>query len=149
METQDKYIKSAAIIVWFAASYLDCPKLMLCKRLPSCKRFVGRWGTAGGKVDKGECIIRAAQRELQEEAGIYIGVEDIRLLDSHFEEDFKCFVFETHLGMYRFNDIKNLEPKKHSKWQLFTVDEALSLPTLMPALRKILLTKKQGLKKIS
>ena len=137
MKDQDKYIKSAAVMVWFTST-IDKPKLMLCKRLPSCKKFVGRWGAAGGKVDRGECIIAAAQRELQEETGLWVPKSDLRLIDSHYEDEFKCFVFSTEIGAYRFSDVKNPEPKKHTKWQLFTKEEALALPTLMPALQRIL-----------
>lgn len=75
---------------------------------------------------------------------MYVPKGELRLIDSHYEGEFKCFVFETEIGSYRFNEIKNVEPKKHTPWQLFTMKEALALPDLMPALRKILLTKSQA-----
>lgn len=127
-------------MVWFTST-IDKPKIMLCQRKAPCKTFVGWWAAVGGKVDGDECAIQAARREMQEETGMCIIGEDMRLIDCYKEEDFKCFIFEVEIGSYRFNEIKNQEPKKHSPWQLFTVKEALALPNLMPALREILLTK--------
>jgi len=127
-------------MVWFVNKGHE-PKLMLCQRKAACKTFVGWWAAVGGKVDMHECAIRAVQREMMEETDVYISRDELVLIDSYQEGNFKCFIFETELGLYRFNDIKNLEPKKHTPWQLFTTQEALALPNLMPALREILLTK--------
>ena len=132
MKDEGKYIKSAAVMIWFGN------KLMMCKRLPTCKRFINRWGVPGGKVDGKECVITAAQRELFEETGLNVERFLFKLIDSHREGVFKCFVFKIELPIEYFKEVKNTEPHKHTDWQLFTKKEALALPTLMPALRKIL-----------
>lgn len=134
--------KAVAIMVWFESS-IEPPCLMLTKRL-KVPKFSGWWAAVGGSVEKGEDAIRAAQREMQEETGMYVSRDDLRLIDCYREDDFKCFIFEVTIGRYRFNEIKNTEPKKHSPWQLFTTKAALQLPQLMPAIKEILLTKSQG-----
>ena len=47
---------------------------------------VGRWNGFGGKVKDGEVIEEAAQREMQEESGIVVGVlEKVGIMDFEFE----------------------------------------------------------------
>lgn len=132
--------KGTATMIWFLCKTGE-PKIMLAKRLAPCKTFVGYWAAAGGKVDSDECAISAAQRETQEETGMKIARDQFKLVDCFVEDDFRCFLFEVHLPLHRFNEIKNTEPDKHTPWEIFTVQEALKLPRLMPALRKLLLTK--------
>ncbi|UCC75630.1 MAG: NUDIX domain-containing protein [Anaerolineales bacterium] len=40
---------------------------------------VGKWGGLGGKIDKGETILQAAARELQEESGLTVSEQDLEL----------------------------------------------------------------------
>ena len=110
--------------------------LMLTKRRKT-KTFSGYYALVGGKIDAGEDGIAAAKREMLEETNYYPQAMD--LTDCFVDGEFKCFFFEINLPMYRFRDIKNLEPKKHSPWKLYTINEALKLEKLMPSLRTILL----------
>jgi 8-oxo-dGTP pyrophosphatase MutT (NUDIX family) len=137
-----QYKKAAAIMVWFKDSR-GSKVLMLTKRRLACKTFPGWYAAVGGSVEDGECAILSAQREMREETGFYLSKDDLKLIDCYVKEDLKCFIFETEIGMYRFNEIKNTEPKKHSPWKLYSPEEALKLPNLMPALREILLTNPQ------
>ena len=133
--------KAVAIMVWFTNSQ-DQKFLMLTKRL-TVPKFSGWYAAVGGSVEKGECVIRAAQREMIEETEVYVGRDELKLIDCYTEDDFKCFIFEVYMGTYRFNEIKNAEPEKHSPWKLYTSEEALKLPNLMPAVAEILLTNQQ------
>jgi 8-oxo-dGTP diphosphatase len=46
-------------------------RYLLCKR-PSHKRHGGLWEFPGGKLEVGETILQAAQRELAEELGVQV-----------------------------------------------------------------------------
>lgn len=133
--------RAAVMMAWFKDPITKVRSLLLTKRRRACKTFPGWYAAVGGKIDAGECAIQAVQREMVEETGFYILREELSLIDCYVEADFKCFIFETEIGQYRFNDIKNREPKKHSPWKLYTIHEALKLPKLMPALREILLVR--------
>jgi 8-oxo-dGTP pyrophosphatase MutT (NUDIX family) len=129
--------KAVVLMLWFD------DKVMLTQR--KGKLWKGWYAAVGGKVEPNESIMRAAQRELYEETRMYASLADIEIVDFYQENDFKAFMFEVKYGAYRFSDVKNSEPKKHSPWQLFTIDEALALPKLMPALRNVFLEKKSNL----
>ena len=132
--------KAAALLVWWDG------KVMLTQRRKT-PYFSGYWAAVGGSVEPNEFVEEAIRREMMEETGVFIPNYDIHLIDCYQEDDFKCFFFEAQMPPYRFKDIKNTEPKKHSPWQLFTIEEALKLPKLMPAIRELLLIKKAQKKK--
>jgi 8-oxo-dGTP pyrophosphatase MutT (NUDIX family) len=116
--------------------------IMLTKRL-KVPRFSGWYAVVGGSMEEGEGATRAAQREMQEETAMYVSRDDLKVIDCYQDGDLKCFIIEVEIGLYRFNEIKNIEPEKHSPWVLYTVAHALELPNLMPAIKEILLTKRQ------
>jgi 8-oxo-dGTP pyrophosphatase MutT (NUDIX family) len=135
--------KAVAVILWFG------DKICLTQRLKT-KTFSGFWACAGGSVDDtDESITHAAQREILEECGhqIFFTRDSLNIVDCYQEGDFKCFVFEGKMGAYRFTDIRNPEPDKHSDWTLFTPKEILKLKNVMPSIKMYIrnyLTKNQG-----
>ena len=125
--------KAVVILLWFG------DKILLTQRR-NVPHFKGYWAAVGGSVEPTDTTLaRAASRELQEETDIFVRDIELDIVDCWQENDFKCFIFQTKLSPYRFGDVKNTEPKKHSPWQLFTVQEALKLKPLMPALLEYLL----------
>ncbi len=139
---------ATAIMTWFRLSERHAPQIMLARRLKPCKTFVDYYAAPGGSVEKDECIILAAQREMREETGMYRSTADFRLTGSYLEKTFTCYTFELNLSSYDFSQIRNVEPNKHTDWELFNIDEALALPKLMPAIEQILLTKRQIFSKL-
>ena len=123
--------RAVAAMIWCG------DKLVLTKRRKT-KTFSGWYAAVGGSVEEGECAIRAIQRETHEETGVYIPRDDFKLIDCYQEDGFKCFIFHVDFPAYRFIDLKNTEPIKHGPWRLYTAQEALKLPKLMPSLEEIL-----------
>ncbi len=78
-------------------------KLLMFKRSKDKKRFPGWWALPGGHIDQGEDPLQAAIREVQEETGVIITPEEIKLkavaLNSHLdlEELYIVFIFLTKL----------------------------------------------------
>lgn len=58
-------------------------KILLLKR-QNHKTEPGRWGHPAGKVDMGEAVSVAAQRELFEETGIEIGLDELEFRTNVF-----------------------------------------------------------------
>lgn len=97
----------------------------------------GFWSDPGGKMEKGETPLEAVVREVKEETGLNIPKAWFHFKDCYIypEREIKTFLFETPpIRPEAFNMVRNMEPAKHSDWQLFTVDEALKLK-LMPSVR--------------
>lgn len=139
--------KATAVMMWFRLNDEYAPRIMLTRRKAPCRSFVGKYAVAGGSVEKDECAILAAKRELLEETGMTRQMYDFKLIDCLVENEFKCFYFEVNLSQYLFKDIKNTEPHKHEPWKLYTIEKALALP-LIPPLRGILLTKQKEFAKL-
>lgn len=135
--------KATATLIWFRMNAEYAPKILLTQRSALCKTFPGWYAVVGGSVEDGECAIDGAIREVWEETGLSRPRNEYFLLDCYTEETFKCFIFELHLSTDFFIQIKNTEPEKHSPWTLYSIEDALKLPKLMPAIEEILLTKQK------
>ena len=132
MNETDSYRKVVHAIMWFG------DKIMLAQILkPGYHK--GYWTDPGGKVNDGELIQNALTREVYEETGVFFPNIDYELIDCfvYSERKIKSFLYVIKPGLHRFWEIKNTEPKKQSKWQLFTLEEALKLK-LLPSVRNYL-----------
>jgi 8-oxo-dGTP pyrophosphatase MutT (NUDIX family) len=127
---------AVVVIVWFGN------KILLTKRRGT--RFSGWWAAIGGQVENGESFVYAAQREAFEEVGITLSMGELDFVTNYRAGEFECLIFEAHWSEEDFKSIKRKEPTKHGPWKLFSISEALKLKKLMPSLRQILLTRKQG-----
>ncbi len=99
------------------------------------KPYGGTWCHPAGKVEKGEDIFSAMQRELFEETGIRAS----RKLD-HTSTNFSRFpgidfVFHTfHLPVRDYPKVR-LSSDEHILWEWATVEEIVAKPNLIPGLR--------------
>lgn len=96
----------------------------------------GFWQNPGGKVNSGETLIKAVQRETEEETGCWFGNNEFPLIDCFIypERQLKTFLFEIRLHEHEFDILQNPEPYKQTNWELFTVKQALKLK-LMPSVK--------------
>ena len=139
--------KAVAILLWFQFNEHYAPRILLTRRKRACSGFVGYHAVPGGAVDDNEFISRAIQRELREETELNLLPIDYELIECIEEGEWQCFFYETTLSEYRFDEIKNVEPSKHTPWKLYTIEEALKLK-LIPSIRQILLTRQEKYRKL-
>lgn len=128
----DNYQKCVVCIFWFDG------KVMLTKRLKS-KFWQDHYGVVSGKMEKGEDIYEAMQREIREETGLFCPKENLKLLDCCIdnEKQEKAFIFQTVWPTYCFSSVQNPEPDKHSPWALFTKKQVMSMK-LIPRIKKFI-----------
>ena len=73
------------ITVVAAGILLDAENRYLLGQRPEGKPYAGYWEVPGGKVEKGETVFQALQRELQEELGIDIeSSEELTVLEHDY-----------------------------------------------------------------
>lgn len=61
------YLEERVLVIAAVIRRDDC--VLLCRR-PAHKRHGGLWEFPGGKLEEGESLLQAAQRELEEELGL-------------------------------------------------------------------------------
>ena len=54
-------------------------KILMFKRSKSAKLFPGFWTVPGGRIDSNEDAVSSAAREIEEETGVRISLDDIKL----------------------------------------------------------------------
>ena len=73
------------ITVVAAGILIDSENRYLLGQRPAGKPYAGYWEVPGGKVEKGETVFQALQRELQEELGIDIHAsEELTVLEHDY-----------------------------------------------------------------
>ena len=125
------YKRCGVVILWVNG------KIMLCERRKG--KFRGYFGVAGGKIESDESILVGVLREFGEETGASLYNRNIEFLDCYIlpKAEQKVFIFESLQPLPFWNNIKNTEPEKHGKWNLYTKEQALKLQ-LMPHIRQYL-----------
>ncbi len=102
-------------------------KILLLHRLDS-KPQGNTWGVPAGKVDPGEDMRRAIQREVSEEAGLSIPAEQFTYFSFFYvrypEYDFTYHIFQASLPE---NEVPRINPKEHKDHAWKTPAEALLL----------------------
>ena len=72
-------------------------KILLTQRHPN-KEWGLQWECSGGAIVKGESISEGAQRELQEETGIAVSINDLQYLGKTIMQENQCIMY-TYLVM--------------------------------------------------
>ena len=77
--------KNRPVTVVAAGILLDSENRYLLGQRPEGKPYAGYWEVPGGKVEKGETVFQALQRELQEELGIDVqSSEELTVLEHDY-----------------------------------------------------------------
>ncbi|MCP4419210.1 MAG: CoA pyrophosphatase [Chloroflexi bacterium] len=61
----------------FEPSWEDQAAILLTRRSAKLKKHAGQWALPGGRIDEGELPEEAALRELEEEIGLKLGMEQV------------------------------------------------------------------------
>jgi 8-oxo-dGTP diphosphatase len=104
----------------------------------------GYWGSGGGHLELGESLMAGALRELSEEAGPDLKVDDVRFLGvmNFTEMQPKHYVDVSFVASYVSGEPTNNAPEETTDWQWFPLDE---LPSpLFPPVKTYLEALKTG-----
>src|SRR3989339_800990 len=94
-------------------------KVLMFKRSETSKKFPGFWIGPGGHIDENEDPMLAAIREIEEEAGVKVGMEDRKLkaIATHYHIDLNetwiSFVFLARINEHQDTSEENDEEKAH------------------------------------
>lgn len=106
-------------------------KFLLIKRVDSTSYEPGKWEFPGGKLDAGEDVNKAMEREVMEEVGIMIfPVKSLVLYDSDIatDEKYKGIPFVRMIGLHRAETERvKIDESQHSEYKWVTFPEALNM----------------------
>ena len=99
---------------------------------PAGKVYVGHWEFPGGKVEAGESIEAALQRELHEELGIKIGAIEPWKTTLH---DYPHALVRLHFcKVFDWSGVFEMREQQQMAWQTLPVEVAPLLPGTLPVL---------------
>jgi len=108
-------------------------KVLLLKRSDTAKNFPGFWIGPGGHVDDGEDVLTAAIREVNEETGVLIDEQSIKLkvLSFHHHID-KNQVWIEYLFRATINKVIETSDTNEGITKWFDVSEVANLKNIFP-----------------
>ncbi|WP_298267343.1 NUDIX domain-containing protein [Geobacter sp.] len=114
----EKVFKKGHIVTSVVAVIVDSDEqVLLTKR--NISPFLGEWVMPGGKIDLGEPIVKALQREVMEEVGLQVEVEDLIDVFEHVTpgEDNYHFIILYYLCRPLYCDIAhNRAEVEEARW---------------------------------
>ena len=115
--TRPKFKKDHIVTSVVAVILNDDQEVLLTKR--NVPPFQGGWVMPGGKIDLGEPIVKAIQREVMEEVGLQVEVEDLLDVFEHVtpgDENYH-FIILYYLCRPQYCDIKhNQDEVAEARW---------------------------------
>ena len=115
--TRPKFKKEHIVTSVVAVILNDDQEVLLTQR--NVPPFKGEWVMPGGKIDLGEPIVKALQREVMEEVGLQVDVEDLLDVFEHVtpgDENYH-FIILFYLCRPRYCDIAhNQEEVAEARW---------------------------------
>lgn len=112
-----------------AAIFNDEGKIFITKRGKKAKNERGKWEIPGGSVEFGETFEEAVKRELMEEHGVAIEIQELLGICDHIiTEEKQHWVSPTYICKIVAGEPKIMEPDKCEEFGWFTIQEAQELP---------------------
>lgn len=136
----DKARNKTRIAVYLIA--LQGQTILLSKR-KNTEHMDGHWSLVAGHVYEGESCTRAMVREAQEECGLFLNANDLKLVGAmhHYSApfDYTNFIFSVDL---QGQQPKNLEPEKCDALEFYTIENLPSpmVQYVVEIIRKSMLT---------
>lgn len=90
------------------------------------------WGLFGGSIEENESPIEAAIREINEELGITLKKENLKLLLVAQDKGKNCYVFRTSFNQ----DLSKINLNEGQDMKYFSREEILKLDNLIPLIKK-------------
>jgi len=112
-----------------AACYMEhSGKILLLHRHPE-KSQGGKWGLPGGKLEVGETAVQAVKREVHEETGITIAVENITHLDELFVQftDYNIVFNQFKVVFNKERPLVKVDDYEHADFKWMKPAEALKM----------------------
>lgn len=97
-------------------------KFLIQKRSANDERGAEKWLTIGGKVEKGESLSQALEREIFEESGVKIDTSSLRLIKDYvFEKDGGYKIVTVFTANWKSGEAKALEEGTEVEWVKLSV----------------------------
>ena len=117
-------------------------RILFIKRELSCGWAGGRWEFPGGKMDKGQDVSQAMEREVAEETGLVVELESpVVFMDSRIvkEGKYRVLTYVLLVGKAKLIGGKVILSEEHTDYKWLAKNKALDLD-LTEETRKALIT---------
>jgi 8-oxo-dGTP diphosphatase len=125
----DRAVVDVAVGVLLQAS----GQFLLTSR-PKGKVYAGYWEFPGGKLEAGESVAQALSRELLEELGLAVAVEDVQLWKQQMVDYPHALVRLNFCKIFRWQGQLQMREQQQSAWQSLPVQVQPVLPGTVPVL---------------
>ncbi len=135
----DRAVVDVAVGVLLQAS----GQFLLTSR-PQGKVYAGYWEFPGGKLEAGESVAQALSRELLEELGLAVAVDDVQLWKQQMVDYPHALVRLNFCKIFRWQGQLQMREQQQAAWQSLPVQMQPVLPGTVPVLAW--LAEEQGFK---
>ena len=125
----DRAVVDVAVGVLLQAS----GQFLLTSR-PQGKVYAGYWEFPGGKLEAGESVAQALARELLEELGVEVAVEDVQLWKQQLVDYPHALVRLNFCKIFRWQGQLQMREQQQAAWQSLPVAVQPVLPGTVPVL---------------
>ena len=106
----------------------DKGEVLLQKRAATKKLNPNMWGSCAGHVDSGEGLEESALRELEEEIGLKLSIDDLHVLDEKqvTKSERNSHLTKVYYVYYNGNDFK-IQTEELSEVKWFNIDDIIKM----------------------
>lgn len=106
----------------------DKKEILLQKRAATKRMKPNMWGSCAGHVDSGEGIEETALRELEEEIGLKISIDDLHVLEERqvAKQKINSHLTRVYYIYYNGNDFK-IQTEELSEVKWFNIDDVINM----------------------